>query len=289
MNNRDDLHSRPRDGGERTAVADTSDVPSRPGNVRARVVDELRRLLPRLSEAAGEARALSFGEPVIDAQLQQRGQERGLAFGALHEVVPAHPEDTPSALGFMMALLGRLPRHETMLFVTPSRWLARYGLPYGHGLGGLGLNPGRVIFTQTADDKQTLWAIEEALRASALAAVAGVADALDLKTSQRLQFTAREAGLPLLILRPSKTLEASAATTRWRVGAAEAARDRFGLVTGWRWRLRLERCRNGRGGEWVVEFDHVAHRFSLVATLAGSAVPGGRGTQPITPAERRAG
>ena len=281
MTDIDNLQNRPRDGGERTSVTEVNPT----GAVRARVVDELRRLLPRLSEAVGEARALSFGEPAIDAQLQQRGQERGLAFGALHEVTPAQNEDTPEALGFMMALLGRLPRAETMLFVMPARWLARYGQPYGHGLGGLGLDPGRVIFTKTADDKQTLWAIEEALRANALTAVAGVLDALDLKTSQRLQFTARETGLPLLILRAAKTLEASAATTRWRVGAAEAARDRFGRVTGWRWRLRLERCRNGRGGVWVVEFDHVAHRFSLVATLAGSAIPGGASTQ----AGRRAG
>ncbi len=28
--------------------------------------------------------------------------------------------------------------------------------------------------------------------------------------------------------------------------------------------LSLERCRNGRTGEWRVEFDHAAHRFSLV-------------------------
>jgi protein ImuA len=112
-----------------------------------------------------------------------------------------------------------------------------------------------------------------------------VLDTLDLKTSQRLQFSARETGLPLLILRPPKTLEASTATTRWRVGAAEAARDRFDLVTHWRWRLRLERCRNGRGGEWLVEFDHVAHRFGLAAALAGSAVPG----SPVPQSNRRTG
>src|SRR5262249_33824325 len=89
----------------------------------------------------------------------------------------------------------------------------------------------------------------------------------DLKTSQRLQLAARESGLPLLLLR-QRMLDASAAATRWRVGAAEAARDRFGLIMRFRWNLKLERCRNGQPGEWVVEFDHVAHRFSLAATLA---------------------
>ena len=262
------------------AVENASLVAAGTGRTRAGVVDELRRLLPRMSEAAGETRAISFGVPELDFQLRHRG----LAFGALHEVTPAADDDAPAALGFILALLGRvLPVNrasaDAILFVMPNRWHARYGQPYGHGLRCVGLDPSRVIFTETADDKQSLWVIEEALRSSALTAVAGVLDTLDLKTSQRLQFSARETGLPLLILRSSKTLEASAATTRWRVGAAEAARDRFDLVTHWRWRLQLERCRNGRGGEWLVEFDHVAHRFGMAAALAGSAVPGGANSQ----------
>jgi protein ImuA len=72
----------------------------------------------------------------------------------------------------------------------------------------------------------------------------------------------------------------SAAATRWRIRAAKAARDRFGLPAQWRWQLRLERCRNGRMGEWLVEWDHVAYRFSLVAPMADLAFPRGAGTQP---------
>ena len=277
MTHIDTLQERPEEGESTSVTGTRSDsLGGEPDNaVRARVVDELRRLLPRMSEAAGTPRALSFGVRELDARLHQGG----LAFGALHELVPASDGDAPAALGFMMALLGRLPRTETLLFVSSKRWLARYGLPHGHGLNALGLDPSRVIFTQTADDKQTLWTIEEALRAMALTAVTGVVENLDLKTSQKLQFTARETGQPLLILRPPKTPQASAATTRWRIGTAEAVRDRFGLITRWRWRLRLERCRNGRGGEWLVEFDHVTHRFSLAAALADIEVSGGAETQ----------
>ena len=137
------------DGGECAVVPDGKNE-AKPGSataVRARVVDELRRLLPCLSEAAGPPRALSFGMDELDSRLHQGG----LAFGVLHELVPASDGDTPAALGFMMALLGRLPRTETMLFVSPKRWLARYGQPYGHGLNALGLDPSRVIFTRAAE------------------------------------------------------------------------------------------------------------------------------------------
>jgi protein ImuA len=138
-------------------------------------------------------------------------------------------------------------------------------------LRALGLDPARLILVETAHRRDTLWAIEEAVRSGALAAIAGLIDKLDLKLSQRLQLAAADASLPLLLIRPAHNLETSAAATRWRVGTAEAARDRFGLITHARWHLRLERARNGRPGEWVVEYDHVAHRFSLAAALADPA------------------
>ena len=110
-------------------------------------------------------------------------------------------------------------------------------------------------------------------------------DKLDLKSSQRLQLAATDAGLPLFLLRPAEILEASAAATRWRVAPAPAARDRFGLITHPRWHLRLERCRNGRAGEWIVEYDHVAHCFSLAAALADPA-HAARRKRKILPASR---
>jgi protein ImuA len=160
---------------------------------------------------------------------------------------------------------------ERVVFVLPTHGLGQYGRLYGHGLKNLGLDPARLILVEASRRQDILWAIEEAVRSGAPAAVAGVIDRLDLKTSQRLQFFAIEAGLPLFLLRPAQNLESSAAATRWRVGTAEAARDRFGLFARARWHLRLERVRNGRPGEWVVEYDHVAHRFSLAAALADSA------------------
>jgi protein ImuA len=171
------------------------------------------------------------------------------------------------------------------VFVMPAYGFREYGRPhghlYGHGFNSLGLDPGCLILVETAHRRDTLWAMEEALRSAAPQAVAGVIDKLDLKTSQRLHLAATDAGLPLLLLRPASTLESSAAATRWRIGTAEAARDRFGLFARPRWRLKLERCRNGRPGEWVVEYDHVAHRFSLAAALADPALARSAGEKSV--------
>jgi len=164
------------------------------------------------------------------------------------------------------------PHAYLFVFILPHHGLRPYrshGRLHGHGLKtALGLDPARLILAETAHRKETLWAMEEALRSQAPAAVVGAIDTLDLKSSQRLHLAATDAGLPLFLLRPAPTLDASAAATRWRIGTALAARDRFGLIARPRWHLQLERCRNGRPGEWVVEYDHVAHRFSLAAALA---------------------
>jgi protein ImuA len=259
---------------------------------RAAVMAELRRLMPRMGE---QRKPLPFGLAAIDSHLPNGG----LACGALHEIVPEAESYIAAAFGFIAAILGRIcspppqggreqraasPCAHPLFFIAPTYGLRPYrphGRLHGHGLNALGLDPARLILVETAHRKETLWAMEEAVRSAAPAAVVGVIDTLDLKLSQRLHLAATDAGLPLFLLRSAATLESSAAATRWRIGTAKAARDRFGLVTQPRWHLQLERCRNGRPGQWVVEYDHVAHRFSLAAALADFSRARGAGEKSI--------
>src|SRR4051794_35165383 len=113
-------------------------VVSHRGPRRPEVVDELRRLMARSLTA--ETRPLPFELPALDAHLPQGG----LTCGALHEVVPETPGDMPAALGFVTAvittMLPRMPRNAPVFFVTGQRALT--GRLSGHGLNGLGLDPG---------------------------------------------------------------------------------------------------------------------------------------------------
>jgi protein ImuA len=242
---------------------------------------ELRQLLPH--------QILSFGLTALDSYLPQGG----LACGALHEVVPETEAALPAAFGFIVAFLAHLVsplapggKEKKLVFVLPAYGRRQHGRVCGHGLNSLGLDPAHLILVETLHRKETLWAVAEALRSAAPRAVVGMIDKIDLKTSQKLHLAASDAGLPLLLLRPAPMLEASAAATRWRVGTAPAARDRFGLYARPRWHLQLERCRNGRPGQWVVEYDHVAHRFSLAAALADPALSRGTGDRSCRQAGR---
>jgi protein ImuA len=151
----------------------------------------------------------------------------------------------------------------------------------GHGFNTLGLDPTRVVLVETGDEEQTLWALEECLRSGAPDAVVGlVGKRLDLKKSRRLHLAAGESGIFLMLLRSAAVLGSSTAVTRWRIAAASAARDPFGMIAGWRWRAILERCRNGRPGEWLLEFDD-AYRFRLAAAMANHALSPDSSAQPL--------
>ncbi len=256
--------------------------PLSPAQSRAAALAELRLVLSRQQGwSQSLQQTLSFGLVALDCHLPNGG----LAKSALHEVVPATPAAFPAAFGFIVATLAHFfspagGREKKIIFVLPSHEARQRGRLSGHGLNRLGFDPGRAILVETAHRHDTLWALMEALRSQAPQAVVGMIDSLDLKRSQKLHLAATDSGLPLLLLRPSQTLESSAAATRWRIDAAVAARDRFGSYARPRWHLQLERCRNGRPGEWVVEYDHVAHRFNLVAALADQTLFRGASDQP---------
>jgi protein ImuA len=256
-----------------------------PAGSRAAALASLRHWLTRQTGWPQSALArLAFELAPLDSHLPHGG----LVCGALHEIVPTTQIAFPAAFGFVVAVLTRLlsPARKKVIFVMPTYGARQCGRLSGHGLNSLGFDPRRAILVNPAQRQDILWTLVEALRSQAPQAVVGMIDQLDLKTSQKLHLAAVDAGLPLFLLRPSQNLESSAAATRWRIAPVSGARNRFGSYAHARWRLQLERCRNGRPGEWVVEYDHVAHRFSLVAALADLSIYRGAGDQSCRQASR---
>lgn len=204
----------------------------------------------------------------------------GFVGGVLNEAIAA-PHDQPAAFGFLFALTAAAlqGREGPAVFVAARRGM-KFGAPYGHGLNQLGVDVGRLILADTDTDKDALWGLEEALRSQARPAiVAGVIEAgLDLTQSRRLNLAAATHATPLVLLRSAKVAGTSAAATRWRIAPAPAALDRFDTFAYWRWHVALERCRNGRTGEWLIEWDPVARRFRSVEDLPADA--GAAGLEP---------
>jgi protein ImuA len=241
----------------------------------------LRQLAERLEStgSGGPQTYFSLGLPEIHRHLPGPG----LPCGALHEVMTVAYGDTPASFGFALALMGcALEARRGPAFLVLSRQAADFGKPYGPGLRQLGVDVGRLLLVETRSGKDALWAMEEILRAgNGVAAVAGMIETdIDLTMSRRLSLAAASGNRPLVLLRPSGATGTSAAITRWRIAAAPAARDRFDAFADWRWQVALERCRHGRPGQWMLEWDHAAHRFRLAEIVAHRAVSPRPGQPP---------
>jgi protein ImuA len=247
--------------------------------VRIHRLAALRQVLAKLEKGQKHGRPELL--PLAVLNLRGHLPKPGLACGVLHEVVATAHGDKPTALGFVLALMASAltVRPGPAVVVISRRALVDFGRPYGHGLRQLGIDTQRVVLIETLTEKDALWALEEALRSEVRpAAVAGtIGGGLNLITSRRLNLAAAAFGTPLLLLRTGGLGAPTAAATRWRIGAAPAVRDRFGALVRRQWHAALERCRNGHPGQWFIEWNHVAHRFDLVESVADCAPATGAG------------
>ncbi|PWC39901.1 hypothetical protein TSO352_02780 [Azospirillum sp. TSO35-2] len=248
---------------------------------------ELRARIRRIEGAGGEGgRTLPFGVEAVDGHLP----DGGLPLGCLHAVTA---EDAGAGTAFAAALLARLatPR-------APVLWILRGRDLHAPGLAAYGLTPDRLVAVRAVRAVDALWAMEEALRCSALSAVLGELGAVDLTASRRLQLAAESSGVTglLLDLGPArrqggaKPETISAAVTRWRLEAApsrddaedaawrpaEGLPERLGPGLGTpRWRVALERCRAGRPGHWVLGWERGVWREMGDDAVTGRRPDGG--------------
>jgi protein ImuA len=230
----------------------------------------LRERVRRIERPAAAVHGvLPFGVAAIDRALPGGG----LACGAVHEIagMGGDEEDGALAAAFAAGILGRLENNGIVLWCLPRPDL------YGSGLTALGLDPGRLVLVRAWRAAEILWAMEEGLRASGVAAVVGEVGIFPAVASRRLQLAAERSGVTAFVLRRWRDgAEAArerglpnASATRWRIAALPSvpARAEPGIGRP-RWRLELLRCRGGASACWQVEVADATGSLSLVATVA---------------------
>lgn len=229
------------------------------------------------SVSTGSGAVLDFGLPAIDRHL---GSARGMAFGAIHEVVGAEARDVGAVFGFSAALISRLleRRGGRVVWITTAEARREGGGLYAPGLTAFGLDPGRLIEVATERPEEALWASEEALSCRGVAAVVmeipGRSAVLDLTATRRLALRAGAGeGLGFgLLLRAGGQAQTTAAATRWRV-TRSPSRPIGGFARGLgraAFRLDLEKNRDGRIGRFDIEWDGHDRRFLALPPYPGS-------------------
>ena len=214
-------------------------------------------------------RVVPFGDPALDGCFPHGG----LPLSTWHEVAGEGLEiETAAAAGAFAALLAR-PLASSGAVV----WVLRRDDLHAPGLASLGFPVSRLILVKVKDEAEALWALEDALGATGVAAALGEVEAVDLTAGRRLQLACERSGATGLVVRrrpfggsPSRRREAagSAAASRWRVAPAPGGDEDFGLGPA-RWRVTLDRCRGGRPGQWLMEeARNGPHALRVVAAVA---------------------
>lgn len=182
--------------------------------------------------------------------------------GGLAEVFPARPPDAPAAAAFAlaMALRARAVRGGgALVFIVEDLGAREFGLPYGRGLAAAGMDLSRFALVRSRRPRETLWAMEEALKSPACAAVVAEsfldARLYGLAASRRLLFASRRGGaLGLLAPQGAEAARFSgAAELRLEIAAAPPpllpGRPPLSPAAPFLWRLRAPRARAGLFGE----------------------------------------
>ena len=242
-------------------------VPGAAPEMRARASPAIAALRPALNHSLitleGLSPATSFGAaPLGDVRIDGCFRLGGLPRGRWHEITADTPDPAHAAPSGFAAHLVQRAAPKGVVFWT----LQRDDL-YPPGLQAFGFDPGRVIFVRVDRDADALSVMENALRTKGVGAVVGEVAALDLTASKRLQLACEQWGATGFVLRRAvhatphrtgqnragKRLDASSATTRWRVAPAPSVTDEPDLGPP-RWQVSLERNRGGRTGAWIIEY-----------------------------------
>lgn len=280
-----------------------TDDTAAPENSRAALADELRARLAELkarhaAEARARGREREASRPVVPTgvaglDLRLGG---GLRPGLVHEIWSPDQGARGAAAGFALALAAALDQADPsrpfgagdLFWVWPKRLAQETGLPYGPGLMAFGHDPGRILLVEPGSGLDVLWAVEEALAATPLAAVLAVVDEAYVSraftASRRMALAARKHGTSAFLLGAGPGTLASAAPLRWLVGPlpsppAAGERNIAGRIPLFaaapRWRVSLVRNRFGETGAFELAWNPEAGVLAEAGDAAQARAPAG--------------
>jgi hypothetical protein len=210
--------------------------------------------------------------------------EKLLASG-FHEFMAGAPGDESAtlALAFSMASRAAGGTGKNLCFCDLASEAQERGALYGHGVGALGLEAGRLVMVTAPKEQDLLWTLEEAVASGAFGAVIGALGAKErlyaFAASRRLKLRASAHETPLFLLRHRSHGGATAAQGRWLVSSMpsrpEGGHAGYLLLGPPRLQLRLERMAGYRPRNWEMEFD--AARGFHMAPLLENGPAGGAG------------
>lgn len=182
-------------------------------------------------------------------ELEKAFADQTFPLGVIHEFISTSRVNAAATCGFMAGLIHVLLQKGTAIWVSACRTV------FPPALHVFGIEPERIIFIDADRQRDVLWAIEEALRCSSVAAVVGEMGELSFTESRRLQLAVEQSRVTGFIHRYSpRTANVTACVSRWHISPlASNVGDLPGMGFP-RWNVQLQKVRNGRPGTWQIEW-----------------------------------
>ncbi len=180
--------------------------------------------------------------------------------GTIHEFMCTEAEHAAACNGFISALLSTLMSNGgACMWIGASRKL------FAPALAVFGITPDRIIFADLKKEKDVLWAAEEALKCSGLAAVVAEVQTIDFSGSRRLQLAVEQSRVTGFILRSNpRRVTATACAARWKILPLPSQLEEDMPGVGFpRWEVELLKVRNGMPGSWQLEWS--GERFNVLS------------------------
>ena len=171
--------------------------------------------------------------------------------GCTHEFLTASQQDSAATYGFLAFMLSRL-----LQFQGAAIWISTSRTLFPGALQNFGINPDKIIFVDLKQEKDVLYAIEEALKCKALATVIGEIKQISFKESRRLQLAAEQSRVTgLLIRHQPKIVNTIACVSRWHITSLPSELEDGMPGVGFpRWNVELLKVGNGKPGKWKIEY-----------------------------------
>lgn len=201
----------------------------------------------------------------------------GLQRSALHEVFSEESGDAGAATGFVIALAIRAsPDQSLILWVEEDFTGKEQGFPYAPGLHNLGLTPDRLIIVRCASPQDVLKAASDSLgiRGAGAVIIAPWSNpkCLDLTASRKLLLSAQRTDVPAFLLRLGAIPLENAAVTRWLIQSAPSQSAGANAPGYPAFQVSLIRNRQGKTGQWTLQWESEDHVFTRIEPVSGSLV-----------------
>ncbi|MEO8270548.1 MAG: hypothetical protein ABI557_12565 [Aureliella sp.] len=229
------------------------------------VLERLTREIAQLETSAGRTRREPARSSAGCAALDELLPRGGYAAGCVVEYLRATPACGASTLAWAAAAAAMHATDGFLVVVDTQHNI------YPPPLASHGIDLAKVIFVRPQSQGDAIWAIDQALRTSAVAAVVAELERIDDRSARRLQLAAESGQSLALLLRGRQARQQPTwAEVQWLVRSQRAPLDsvqpdRDPVQPGRRWHLQLVRVRGGQAGRSaVLEMEPLTGQLRLV-------------------------